>query len=236
MSSQRLRPYGRRRGTASGEPKLDYRIDAESALLANLRKGGKLLSIEDAKLDGRPVTRVELEVPNPIRKGAELIDIDKIREMQKHSRANSRWQEQVVQTILDQRKQPATCRYTYYLDPALRYAVRRFDRSFAPDTLLSRSNFLDFQQVPGRQLWLPRRVETEMHEVPNLPGKVIAETILMNILEVTAYDFERVPDNTFVLNYTKPGTFIVDYSDPAAKTSDGICVIDFPSTRKSCRR
>jgi RNA polymerase sigma factor (sigma-70 family) len=209
------------RGTASGAQKLNYHVDVESAVLANLRKGGKLLSVEDVTLDGRPVTRVELEVPNPIRKGAELIDIDKIREMQKHSPGNPKWQEQVVQTILDQRKLPETCRYAYYLDPALHYAVRRFDRSFAPDTLLSRSNFVDFQQVPGRQLWLPRRVETEMHEVPNQPGKVIAETILMNNLEVTAYDFARVPDDTFVLTYTKPGTFIVDFSDPAAKTSDG---------------
>ena len=49
-----------------------------------------------------------------------------------------------MQTILDQRKQPATCRYTYYLDPVPRYAVRRFDLSFAPDTLLSRSNFRGF--------------------------------------------------------------------------------------------
>lgn len=207
----------------AGAKGAEYRVNAESAVLAHLRKGGKLVSVENVTLDGHKAVRVELEVPNPIRKGAELIDINQLRENQKHSKASPKWQEQVLQGVLAQRKLPATCRYAYYLDPALHYAVRRLDRSYAPDTLLSRSISSDFVQEPGRPVWLPRRIETEMHEMPNqsTPDPVLVDSILSEVLEITTYDFARVPDDAFALNYTKPGTFVVDYTDATAKSSDG---------------
>jgi hypothetical protein len=197
-------------------------------VLAALR-GGKLISVDDVTLDGRRVVRVILDVPNSVRTAAEKINIDQLRERQKHSVASPQLQEQVLQNVLAQRQLPPTCRYTYYVDPALHYAVRQFERSYLPNTLLSRTVSSDFQQVPGRPLWLPRRMETEVHEMPNLPGIALADSFLTDVMEVSAYDFGRVLDNTFTLDQSKPGTSILDFSDPAAKGPDGSIHYEVPA-------
>ena len=54
-----------------------------------------------------------------------------------------------------------------------------------------------------------------------MPGSVIKEGFLSQITEVSALDGSRVPEETFKLNYTQPGTIVKDGTDPTAKSKDG---------------
>ena len=77
-------------------------------------------------------------------------------------------------------KLPATRRYSYYLDPQLHYAVRRLDQSYGSDQLLVRSDCSDFQQISGRNVWLPKKIESQMHEYFCVPDTVFKENFLVS--------------------------------------------------------
>jgi hypothetical protein len=226
------------RGTAAGGTANEQK--PQSAVLDCLNSGWKLISVENTLLDDHRCVRIELEGDNPIRSSAIAFDLDNHRKMLQRNRVNNekqsarltaqqkemilrsqRQQEEMARLIEEQRNLPAMRRYIFYLDPDLHYAVRRFEQTYGPDTLLARSNCSQFQQIAGRQLWLPRRVETQLHEWYSVPETVFKDAFLTQIVEVSAIDGSRVPDETFKLDYTEPGTMVRDGTDPAAKSKDG---------------
>ena len=53
-----------------------------------------------------------------------------------------------------------------------------------------------------------------------LPGAVLKkEEAATQTLEVSAFDGSRVPDETFILNYTQPGTIVHDGTDAGSTKS-----------------
>jgi hypothetical protein len=65
-------------------------------------------------------------------------------------------------------------------------------------------------------------VETQLHEYYSVPETVLKDAFLSQIVEVTALDGNRVPEETFKLDYTAAGTMVRDATDPAAaKSKDG---------------
>jgi RNA polymerase sigma factor (sigma-70 family) len=209
-------------GIFEGGRIVEQKLRSESAILDFAGRGGELISIENVPLEGKPCLRIELEAPNPLRRLAETIDREKMRRDLKMSRETPKWQEEIVRKTDEMAKLPETRRYVYFLDPELHYAVRRCEQRYGADTLLSRTDCSQFEQIPGRQLWLPRRVEEQLHEYPTVPGTVFKEAFLTQIAEVSAFDGNRVPDETFRLDYTAPGTMIRDGTVPAtAQSKDG---------------
>jgi RNA polymerase sigma factor (sigma-70 family) len=227
--------------------KNEQAVRPDSAVLSALSSGSKLISVEDTKLDGRPVVRIELEGDNVIRTGALKYDLDahrkriernremlekqsaKLNEKQKEMfRMSNEQMEHVAELIEAQRKLPATRLYTFYLDPQLHYAVRRLDQSYGPDTLLLRTDCSQFEQVSGRDIWLPRKVETQMHEYYSVPGAPFKDPFLTHVVEVTAIDGNRVPDDVFKLDYESfPGTFVRDGTRPAKASKTGDSYVSY---------
>jgi hypothetical protein len=100
--------------------------------------------------------------------------------------------------------------------------VRRLDQRYGADTLLQRTICTQFEQIDGRQLWLPRRIETQLFEWFTAPGTAFKDAFLSEIAMISSYDGRPVPEETFRLNYTTPGTVVTDGTDPAsAKLKSG---------------
>jgi RNA polymerase sigma factor (sigma-70 family) len=217
-------------GIFSGGRVVEQKLRADSAILDSSARGGRLISVTNMPFEGKQCVRIELEVQNPVRRIAEAVDLEKERQNLKMSRETPKRQAELVQDIEDMRMLPAMRRYVYYLDPELHYAVRRCEQRYGPDTLLSRTDCSQFEQIPGRRLWLPRRVESQLHEYPTAPGIVFKDAFLTQILAVSAFDGSRVPDETFKLDYTAAGTIVRDGTDPAtAKTKDGFINYTVPA-------
>jgi hypothetical protein len=209
-------------GIFSGGRIVGQKLHADSAVLDSLSRGGKLISVENVPFEGKRCVQIELDAENPLRRNADLLDLEKERQNLKMSRESAKRQAELVRVIEELRKLPATRRYVYYLDPELHYAVRRCEQRYGADTLLSRTDCSQFERIPGRQLWLPRRVDSQLHEYHTVPGTIFKDAFLTQILEVSAFDGNRVPDETFQLDYTAPGTIVKDGTDPAsAKSKDG---------------
>jgi hypothetical protein len=185
-------------GITSGGQIVEQQLRADSAILDSLQNGRRLISVEDVTLDGRPCIRIELDAAKPIGGDSAV----------KNSAANDALHGTTATPT-------AIRRSIYYLDPSLHYAVRRFERDGGPGSLVDRTDCSQFEQIPGRQLWLPRRVASELHELPSMPGTVFKE-IVTQVLVVSAIDGRRVSDETFALNYTQPSTIVHDGTDLAS--------------------
>jgi RNA polymerase sigma factor (sigma-70 family) len=208
---------------------VEHKLSANSALLDFASHGGKLISVTNVALDGKPCVRIELETVNPIRHSADLVDREKMQRDLKLSPETPKRQEELLARLDEQRKLPETRRFIYFLDPQLHYAVRRSEQRYGSDTLLTRTDCSQFEQIPGRQLWLPRKVENQLHEYGTVPATVFKDAVLTQKIEVSAFNGHRVPDETFQLDYHAPGTIIRDGTDPEhAKSKDGYITYTVP--------
>jgi RNA polymerase sigma factor (sigma-70 family) len=222
-----------------------------SAILSGLSNGWKLISVGNTQLEGRSLVRIDLEGENPIRASALAYDLDAHRRIllmqresldKQSSRMNVQQKEMLRRSqqqledsakIIEARRQlPATRRYTFYLDPQLHYAVRRLDQNYGADTLLSRSDCTQFEQIPGRALWLPKKMETQLHEFDTVPGTVIKDSFLSFITTVSSMSGDRISDDAFKLDYESvPGTIVRDGTLPAksAKAGDNYVTYTVPT-------
>jgi RNA polymerase sigma factor (sigma-70 family) len=230
-------------GGASGG---QQQLTPSSAVLAGLDQGWKLVSVQNTQLDGRPVVRIDLDGVNPIQISAVKFDLDAHRKRVERQREDLEkmsaklnaeqkemftrqlaQQENMAKTIEAQRKLPATRRYSFYLDPQLHYAVRRLDQSYGSDQLLVRSDCSDFQQIAGRNVWLPKKIESQMHEYFSAPDTVFKENFLSQTLSVSAMSGDRVSDDAFKLEYeTTPGTIVRDGTVRAKSSKSGGLVLN----------
>ena len=205
-----------------------------SAILSGLSNGWQLISLGNTQLEGRALVRIDLEGENPIRASALAYDLDAHRRIllmqresldKQSSRMNAQQKQMLLRSqqqledsakIIEARRQlPATRRYTFYLDPQFHYAVRRLDQYYGTDTLLSRSDCTQFEQIPGRALWLPKKMETQLHEFDSVPGTIFKDSFLSFITTVSSMSGDRISDDAFKLDYeTVPGTIVRDGTVP----------------------
>ena len=216
-------------------------LSPSSAVLAGLNLGWKLISVQNAQLEGHPLVRIDLDGVNPIQIGAVKFDLDghrkridsqrqmlekdsaKFNAEQKEMFTRSlAQQENMAQAIEAQRKLPATRRYSFYLDPQLHYAVRRLDQSYGSDQLLVRTDCSDFQQISGRNVWLPKKIESQMHEYFSAPDIVFKDNFLSQTIEVSAMSGDHLSDDAFKLELeTTPGTMVRDGTVRAKSSKSG---------------
>jgi RNA polymerase sigma factor (sigma-70 family) len=221
-------------------------LSPSSAVLAGLNLGWKLIAVQNAQLEGRPLVRIDLEGVNPIQLSAVKYDLDahrkrieRQREMlekdsakfnaeQKEMFTRSLAQQENMTNVVEaQRKLPATRRYSFYLDPQLHYAVRRLDQSYGSDTLLVRTDGSDFQQISGRNVWLPKKIESQFHEFYSSPGSVFKDNFLSQTIEVSAMSGDRVSDDAFKLEHeTTPGTMVRDGTVRAKSSKSGGLILN----------
>ncbi len=214
-------------------------LEPQSDLLALLREGGQLRSVENVVLDDRPHVKIEVMAENGAKRRADAVDLARIRSrtmtvdgpdgkpLQLEAQFTVREQMDLIENINQQRSLPATRRHVYYLDPAMNYALRRREEWYDPDRLLVRCESSEFEKLPNRPVWLPRHWESEIHEFERYfrlefrgPGHIsndmetlsflFEDSFLTEVVEVQKLSGEPVPAEQFVLNYTQPGTQIVD--------------------------
>ena len=180
---------------------------ALSSVMGKLRSGGKLISIDNVMLDENPVLKIELLVENEDKTFADRTDLERYKQMLENF-ADLRSPEervQLIENIHSARKLPATKRLSYFLDPKLAYAIRQIEESYEPNTLLLRCVCSDFQQLPNRQLWLPRKYEIDYRSFYTAPGVIFDKPFLFRTIQVSEMNDQRKSDDYFVLNYDLPG-------------------------------
>ena len=196
-------------------------LRAESVILGSLERGGELLSVTNVSIEDRPHVRIELRVENEEKTWADQADLENMKQMYNGGLYTPEDRERFLNDIVENRKLPKTKRVVYFLDPALHYAVRQKEEWYDPGTLLLRSTCSDFQQLPHRQLWLPQRYVIVYSTFRTAQGVVFADPFLSQVVQVTELSGARVPDSQFVLEYTQPGTFVMEFPgpDPQDKSS-----------------
>src|SRR5579884_566547 len=117
-------------------------------------------------------------------------------------------------------------RYDFYLDPKRGYAVGRLEIRDEADSLLSRSDCTQFEQLGG--LWIPRLCRVEEYTVAGTQGKEkpiskdFSSPLYVKCLRVNAFDTQPWPEDRFQLKYTTPGAYVNDASFPEISGRDGI--------------
>lgn len=175
----------------------------QSALLALLEIDGRIQSISPANLDGRPLIRVQVTSHN----------------LKERSQADVR--------KLAERFAPPEW-YDFYLDPERGYAVRRLEIRDEVDRLQTRSDCTDFEQLPGRQVWMPRQCRVEEYALTaaldegNMVLDVFPSPLYVTTIQVNTFDVQPWPDDRFQLKNTTPGGYVNDASFPEMTGKDGV--------------
>ncbi|GEM_PF-5200688 len=116
-------------------------------------------------------------------------------------------------------------RARFGLDPSLNFAVRRQTRWSALGAVILTSEATEFEKLPSRELWLPKRIEVRWHTWHTIPDSHFEEPILTETFELTALDDARQPVEMFDLrnsdDYSRPGTWVGDATMPRADQQPG---------------
>jgi hypothetical protein len=118
-------------------------------------------------------------------------------------------------------------RYDFFLDPERGYAMRRLETRDKADHLLMRSDCIDFEQLTGRLLWLPRQCQVEEYTFAAMPDEEngipssFSSPLCVRRIRVDAFDFQAWPEDRFQLKNTTPGGYVNDASFPEMKGKDG---------------
>ena len=101
-------------------------------------------------------------------------------------------------------------RASFYLDPAMRYALRRYEER-TPDGLLTRVTVnSDFREFSDPLIWMPRRSETEWYTWYTMGKTVLDKPLVHEEIKVTDFQKEKMPDETFVMDMKRSGTIVAD--------------------------
>jgi hypothetical protein len=192
---------------------LQKKLPVRSQILMLLDEGAQLGEVNDTQLDGKKMTRLRLICDNPDRRDAEKIDLEKYAQMLRRTAETEEGQRDVIESIKKQRQLPEKLIHLYWLDPGCNYAVRRHERQYAGDILLGREDCTDFQKIPGRDLFLPRRITVEDYTADRNVGVYFKVPLVISVLELTEVKVEPLADQEFILDCKVPGQMIIDRRD-----------------------
>ena len=189
----------------------------ESTILWLLAHGAILESIDTVSIDATSLARLSLSGDNPLRKWADATDRA---QAERYALGMSpRGRQNFIELWEKQKKLPLRRDYVFFLDPQMAYAVVRSQERYGPQLLFETINS-DFEPMPGRALWLPRKSSTQHFASPDNPGAYSDASIYTQIIERTAIRSAAAPDEQFVLNPTAPGTQVFDQTLPGKPRSD----------------
>ncbi|MDP9173832.1 MAG: hypothetical protein M3O30_08200 [Planctomycetota bacterium] len=194
---------------------IQKRRDPMAEPLRLLEAGAILRSIEQVTIDRRSLVCLTLLQPNFSRGIARTLDLV---EMEASLRRNPSVTESFVRAALNRvriaRDLPENEQFVFYLDPQYGYATRRREDRYDDGTLLYQANSEQFEQVAGRDLWLPKLTTIDYHTFGTVPGKSFEEPIVRRFIELTSVSARPVRPEQFVLDYREPGSRIIDRTVP----------------------
>jgi hypothetical protein len=184
-----------------------------------LESGGRIIAFSSVVLDGVNVMRVELVTENAERRDAEKVDLVQLEKELKTSITPPQIIQHELAGIRRMRDLPRERIYVFFLDPRMRYAVRCEEQRYRDGTLLFQRKNEEFEQVKGRELWLPRKSTKDCYTFSSVPATYFKSPIMTQVIEVSEIDLGSIADDQFVLKYTKPGTLITDQTIPGGDVS-----------------
>ena len=186
------------------------KTNAVSKILSFLANEGKLTGARHETIDGKPTFVIELLVDNPETVAVKRIDLEQEKRDLEFSKDSAEVKARNLKLLEDQQARSDKLRIVYYLDPAYNYAVRQWENWNESQTLIRKCICSDFVRVGERDVWLPKNVTISFYEFFSRPGFITETPLLSETYSVTALSTETIPESQFVLNYTEPGTHIVD--------------------------
>jgi hypothetical protein len=191
-----------------------------SQIIYLLDEGGAVLTAVDrVDLDQQACMRLTLVTINPDRKRADEIDPDEwVERMKKLGVAESEENLLAMAAAMrEERKLPELLTQVFYVDPKLNYALRRAETRYVigsdQSILLTRTDCADFQQLPGRELFIPRTCVASWYTSNMLPGKYFDAPTVTFTYRVTELKLDAIDDARFSTHYEQPGCEIIDVLD-----------------------
>lgn len=209
----------------------------ESPILAALRDGGSLVSVQAARKDGQEHIRVEIRCDNPLRQMALDVDLDRLEQNRAFKAETAERRIELKAIIEKQRKLPPFRTYVYYLDPKSNYAVRTAEEWYDPGILLKRTECLGLVRVPGRDVFLPTRCHTSLHEFPTMSASTVEGAFLSEEWELLDFRGDQIDDQQFVLDSTDvPGAIVQDGTLTRADNSSKPVIFTVPERPEALQR
>jgi hypothetical protein len=207
---------------------LKHHRPASSNILRLMERGARVTRIDEETLAGKALTRVELMIENEVRRDAlsktpeSLAAAEAEIVKSRLSRQERNYRLAIINALRKSRELPAERLQIFYLDPALNYAVRRIEQRYEDGTLLSQTNCDNFEKLPGREVWLPRRCIEGSFETLDV-GVYLKEPPYVTTYEVTSFSTDRIADERFaVASVMTPGVVVKDETyDPPAEYKVG---------------
>lgn len=165
---------------------------AKSSLLWLVECGARISSVAETTLDGRKVGRIELD--GSTRLAAALNYKDDVMNREQ-------------------------CKYVFYLDPSLNFAVRRREELSKSGKSGVICECRDFVRLAEGSTWIPQacRVDYYTHAVLKDADRFFDTPLYTDVFTVLEVSKAAIPDERFVLNYDHvPGSLVMDDSLPGA--------------------
>lgn len=188
-----------------------YRPIVQPSIRTLLETSAELHSIHAVPHGGRMLAVVSLITPNEDQVSAHRANLTDV-EAQLRRGINTEEQiQQMLRNIRLRRELPELVQIQFTLDPERHYAVRRIQETYLDGRILKRIENSEFEYIPSRDIWLPRRIRTDLHKFSTVPGEVFEEAPISHILQVEGdFGLDRVPDETFTLNDVEAGMWVYD--------------------------
>jgi hypothetical protein len=196
---------------------LKERAPVRFEILHMIDHGARLVGIDTSELEGRKLVRLEILAEDPDRRAAEKVDTDTLYEfLRTNTFDGEEYDRACIEGIKLKRTLPEQRIYVFYLDPQFDYAIRRSEQRYDGGILLSRVDRDDFQKLPERDLYLPRRIVRHRFTDTNVATTYFKDPVVTGTIEVTSIDVEPLPEDHFILDYREPGTQIYERLEPGS--------------------
>jgi len=175
-----------------------------------LKDGARVDQVEEVVCDGRTLLRIEIFANDPVLAAIQAVDLQAL-EMESRRKGKS---EKDLQRELDLHKHanslPRQRIYEYHLDPQLNYAIRHRTERYPDGTLLIDMVADQFEQLHGRDTWLPRSVRMNEYMMIHAFFKTFPSPALITTAEVSEFKTTPISDSQFALDYSMPGSIMRD--------------------------
>ncbi len=187
---------------------LSQRVPVESAVLKLLFANGKIVSISKSDADG--LIRILIEAPDPTQQRFAKVDLKAVEADLRNGLNSDEHIQRELEALKRLQALPHNKRFAFYLDPAKRHAVVRYQELTQNDEVLLDARHDKFEKIEGRDLWLSRRSLINYHTWVSIAGIALKDPVLQQVIEVSSIQ-PPAADFGFSLDYQNvPGATIYD--------------------------
>jgi hypothetical protein len=210
----------------------------QSFVLYLLEQGARIKSVDSVQLDGRSMQRISLLVKNPEWRRLQDLDLAKLdAELHKSAESGQGIQKHLAAVKRAKETMSPELMYVFDLDPQAGYALRRWQDLTKEGRLRMQADCSEHQQLPGHQIWLPRKCQIDYFTFDeDYSGEIFDKPFLTNVLKVSGFDTKPVSDGLFTLDYNVPGANITDNTLAESKLGKGPVQYTVPVDLKNLDR